>query len=126
MEREDASWRKFSILDVLRIAFVSKLAGFTSIVTASELVESTMLYPAQCLRSFEKAPASVLEIAYKFIKYVIYNDGENIAIGSGHTSIVDEQIADEVRHGACTFLVILPGPIVRKIVENLGLNEADE
>lgn len=88
-EREDASWRKFSILDVLRIAFVSKLACFTSIVTASELVETTMLYPAQCLKSFKKAPAAVLEMAYKFIKYVVYNDGDNVAIGSGHTSIVD-------------------------------------
>ncbi|MHC1710593.1 MAG: hypothetical protein AB9872_00330 [Solidesulfovibrio sp.] len=126
-DREDDTWRKFSLLDVIRIAFVYRLVGYcVSVNRASELIEDTIVSLAKQLRAFKNPPLAALLISYDTSKFVLYHEGDNLVIEFTPGTLLDSRIIETVCKNSCAFLTIFPGPVVRKIAKNLALDDADE
>jgi len=126
-DREDDTWRKFSLLDVIRIAFVSRLVGYcVSVRSASELIEDTIVSLAKQLRAFKNPPLAALLVSYDTSKFVLYHIGDDIMIEFAPGTLMESRIIETVCKNSCTFLTIFPGPVVLKIVKNLGLDDEDE
>lgn len=126
-EREGDAWRRFSILDVIRVAFVSKLVGYcVSVRTASELIESTIVSLAKRLRAFKNPPLAALMASYDPARFILYEDGDGYAIEFMPGETMDSRFIEKICRGSCTYLTIFPGPIVRKIVAKLGLDDEDK
>lgn len=126
-DREDDTWRKFSLLDVIRIAFVYRLVGYcVSVRSASELIEDTIVSLAKQLQAFKHPPLAALLVSFDTSKFVLYHLGDDIVIEFAPGTLLETRIIETVCKNSCTFLTIFPGPVVREIAKNLALDEEDE
>lgn len=125
-EREGDGWRRFSFIDVLRIAFVSRLVDYcVPVRVASNLIEDTIISHAKNFRAFDNYPIRAISAAYMNTTYIMYEIGSDYVLKHEPGSFVDERTLQEITSNTCSYLTIIPGPIVAEIIENLGLDDHD-
>jgi len=126
-EREGDANRRYSLLDTMRIAFVSRLVGYcVSVRMASELIEETIVSLAKRLRAFKNPPLAALMASYDPARFVLYEEGDDYVIEFVPGETMDSRFIEKICRGSCAYLTIFPGPIVRKIVKKLGLDDEDD
>jgi hypothetical protein len=116
-EREEGAWRRFSILDVVRLAIIGRVVryGF-EVRTAYEIVASTVDGKLRLVASYRNTPPSVIPAALQGLVIVLaYVDGKRV-LRIGYSPADRPDVSD-----LGDFLTVVPAMIADEVVQVMDL-----
>lgn len=108
-EREGTGWRRFSVVDAIRIALIGLLVGYcVPVEHSSEIAEDLIRKKLGLLMTYKNTPFDAVRTALMTAAFAVWPEGGSWGYG---------EPADDQEH----FIFINMQGLVDRVFENLGL-----